>query len=1153
MSEILSSLLVTAAEEARASGHGEVTPAHMLIALSRYADTPTLQVLDPAWTRTLAAEFESLGIAPKVFRRRLRALLPPGVPQVAGDILHRSENCKLAFAEAKAIADEEGRRFDGRHLLRALFRLLVEGTLAAADAGKGGDRDQGGKPGVAAGQPSDGPSLGELGRRLRTLRRELFRIVIGQDHAVHAFIAGLFNIEVLRGSDTERARPAGLFVFAGPPGVGKTFLAETGAQQIKRPFLHFDMSSFGQDYEVSGLVGSPPIYRGAQAGALTSFVKDHPDAMVLFDEIEKAHPAIIQLFLQILDAGRLQDKFTEQTVAFRDTIIVFTTNAGAKLYDNPNASGIHRANGTFHRNTVLDALRTEEDPRRGKPIFPAAICSRMATGYPILFNHLGIDELSRIATKELERVCTLLTQRHGQQYSVGDEIALALVMKEGTGCDARRIKSQAEAFLKEEVFKISSLFGSDDELARIAEVAVVLDDDGSDELADRLFRQRQTPKLLVIGSCALGQQLPDMVADNIEWHVAGDTDRAMDVLTKEEIDFVLLDLDMERDVQNPLNRAGAFGDVTGIGDTIVAFPRTPSATRRHMAGQRVLEQLRTRMPELPVLILSLQDAATDDDGDQDVDDEALIAVIRSGGARGVIRCRWPPPGKPVAAADRAIFQEQIEGFVARWRRERMAVDLSRKNQVIVFDTAPALAENGRRLHLRCRNFRSLRTPRSDDTHGLLADVERPSARFEDVIGAAGAKEALALIRDWLRAPRQFAAMGVEPPRGILLSGAPGTGKTMLARALAGESDCAFLVEPATNFVTMWQGSGPENIRALFQRARRYAPSIVFIDEIDAIGRKRSGGASGHGEEMALNALLTEMDGFAKSPNEAVIVLAATNLADLLDPALKRRFSREIEVELPTRQDRAAYVTRKLAAKARNEVTPGMIDRVAVQSQGMSIAHLERVLAQAFVLAVANQGVVTDDHLGDAFERVTHGEATQGNDALRTARHEAGHALLMCLMGTPPIYVTIVGRGNFGGYAALDIDERPGAQTKPEIENLICQVLGGREAERICYGEGAGESTGPVADLDYATRLADAMVCRYGMSEELGFVRIDLDRPLPAALDEQRYREIRRIIERQSERATRLLLENRASLDRIAEGLMARGRLLKVEVLALLTN
>ncbi len=121
-------------------------------------------------------------------------------------------------------------------------------------------------------------------------------------------------------------------------------------------------------------------------------------------------------------------------------------------------------------------------------------------------------------------------------------------MKEGTGCDARRIKSQAEAFLKEEVFKISSLFGSDDELARIAEVAVVLDDDGSDELADRLFRQRQTPKLLVIGSCALGQQLPDMVADNIEWHVAGDTDRAMDVLTKEEIDFVLLDLDMERDV-----------------------------------------------------------------------------------------------------------------------------------------------------------------------------------------------------------------------------------------------------------------------------------------------------------------------------------------------------------------------------------------------------------------------------------------------------------------------------------------------------------------------------------------------------------------------------------------------------------------------------
>jgi cell division protease FtsH len=1001
-------------------------------------------------------------------------------------------------------------------------------------------------------KPSDSPTLGELGRRLRTLRRELLRSVIGQDHAVHGFVAGLFNIEILRDADSERCKPAGLFVFAGPPGVGKTFLAETGAGSLGRPFLRFDMSGFGQDYEVSGLVGSPPIYKGAQAGALTGFVKEHPDAVVLFDEIERAHPTVIQLFLQILDAGRLQDKFTEETVPFRDTIIIFTTNAGEKLYNNPNASGIHLANVAFHRNTILDALRTEEDPRRGRPIFPAAICSRMATGYPILFNHLGIDELSQIAAKELLRVCGLLTLRHGQHYLVSPEIALALVMREGAGADARRIKSQAEVFLKEEVFKISALFDDDGDLAKITTVEVLLDDDGADELADSLFRQRSTPKVLFVGSPWMAQQFNILLAD-MQWHQAADIDRALDVLAKEEIDFALLDLNLGRGAEDTLKRAGGFADVTGLADTVVAFRRMPPAARRHMVGQRILEQLRTRMPELPVLIFSPKDAQLVEDNEEDVDDEALIAVVRSGGARGVVRCGWPLSRASADAADLTAFREQIEGIVSRLRRERMAGELSRRNEVIFFDTAPVLQEGGQRLNLRCRNFRSIRAPRSEDTRGLLADVERPSTRFDDVVGAASAKEALLLIRDWLRAPKKYAAMGVEPPRGILLSGPPGTGKTMLARALAGESDCAFLVEAATNFVTMWQGSGPENIRGLFQRARRYAPSIVFIDEIDAVGRKRSGGASGHGEEMALNALLTEMDGFAKSSGEAVIVLAATNLSELLDPALKRRFSREIEVELPTRLDRSGYLQRKLAAKTGNEVSQDMIDRIAAQSQGLSIAHLERILAQASVLALANRGIVTDEVLAEAFERVTHGEAKPGKDASRTARHEAGHALLMCLMGSPPIYVTIVGRGSFGGYAAFDTDERYGAQTKLEIENLICQALGGREAEQLSYRDSTGESTGSAADLEYATRLADAMVCRYGMSEELGLVHIEPSRPLPSAIDELRYRAVRRIIDSQSEKAGRLLEQHQASFERITEALLDRGRLLKAELLALLTE
>ena len=377
---------------------------------------------------------------------------------------------------------------------------------------------------------------------------------------------------------------------------------------------------------------------------------------------------------------------------------------------------------------------------------------------------------------------------------------------------------------------------------------------------------------------------------------------------------------------------------------------------------------------------------------------------------------------------------------------------------------------------------------------------------------------------------------------------------MLARALAGECDCAFLVESATNFVTIWQGSGPENVRNLFARARRYAPSIVFIDEIDAIGRKRTGTpGAGQGEEMALNALLMEMDGFVKATPQPVIVIAATNLVETLDPALLRRFSRVIEVELPTRTERESYLWKRLKAKTTHEASAQMVERLAAQSQGRSIADLERVLAQAALMALTNQGVINDALLAEAFEKVTMGEAKAGDDPLRTARHEAGHALVMCALGRPPIYVTIVGRGNFGGYAAFeDLDERR-SQTKWELEELICQMLGGREAERLYYNAGEGESTGPSNDLQQATNIAEAMVYELGMAEEVGFVRIDRRRPLHGILAERCHAAVRSILEAQSQRARQLLAERRQTLDRIVEALMERNRLLKHELLALVSG
>jgi ATP-dependent Zn protease len=352
---------------------------------------------------------------------------------------------------------------------------------------------------------------------------------------------------------------------------------------------------------------------------------------------------------------------------------------------------------------------------------------------------------------------------------------------------------------------------------------------------------------------------------------------------------------------------------------------------------------------------------------------------------------------------------------------------------------------------------------------------------------------------------------------------------------------------------MWQGSGPENVRRLFERARRYAPTILFIDEIDAIGRHRLGQAgSGHGEEMALNALLTEMDGFGRSSDRPVVVIAATNLPELLDPALLRRFARVVEVELPTRGERRRFIEASLARRERHRVSPAMVERLAGQSHGMSIADFEHILAEAAVMAVAADGVIDDTTLGEAFEKVRFGERKLMQDTLRTARHEAGHALVMCLTGAPPIYVTTVGRGAFGGYAAPEEREERTCATLPQLEDLLCRVLAGREAERLFYGERNGSSTGSSSDLERATSIAEAMVCDFGMTPELGFVHIDRRRPLPEELAQLCQSAVRRLVEQQAERAAKLLQSHRPTLSTIVDSLEAEGRLTQDQLLALLT-
>lgn len=980
--------------------------------------------------------------------------------------------------------------------------------------------------------------LGDLTEKIRIMRTELLKKVFGQDHAVHAFIEGLFNAEVVAHADTARKSPSAIFVFAGSPGVGKTYLAKLGASYLKHPFRQFNMSSYSDLQAHLQLVGFQPSFRAAQPGILTGFVAKNPDAYLLFDEIEKAHLNTIQLFLQILDSGELEDQFTGKRVSFRDTTIIFTTNAGFSLYDNPNETGINAANSRFHRRTILDALRTERGPD-GRPFFPPALCSRLATGYPILFNYLGVNELERISRTEINRVKSLIEQQYYESITYDDMLPIALVLKEGVNTDARTVRSQSGIFIKTELFNFFKLYKKrrlEQVLDSVDKIHFCLDplEMESKDIAS-IFEPPGKPKILLVAADELLKLYKKHIS-GIDWLTASSAKDALQIIASNEIDMILIDIWIGRDIKT----------MTEIfSGTIRHFDYVPAAARALAEGQELLRSVHDRLPTLPIYLLSFAD---EDEGEGTIDEELFLACVKSGGARGILTTSFTSDAIEGWEERCERITKNLQKTVLHMYREKKARSLGKERKVLAFDTAPTVNHFDRQVSIRLRNLRLSRAVSAEDASEVLDDVERPTIRFSNVFGADAAKETLQFVVDWLSNPRRYATLGVSPPKGILLIGPPGTGKTMLARAVAGESDVAFLVASGTDFVTIWQGSGPQNIRDLFSRARRYAPSIVFIDELDAIGKKRIGlGGAGRAEESTLNALLTEMDGFGSPTMRTVILLAATNIAEQLDKALLRRFDRIIEVPPPDKEARAGYLSHELLNRKLSKVTKKFVNNLATRSAGMTIADLRGVVREASVIAARKGSNVTNSIVEEAFEKIRMGEAKKAPDKetlKRIARHEAGHALIGWLTGNIPMQVTIIGRGGAGGYVEKEIEEEKIIYTQNELEDMICLAMGGRASELIYYGNEDGLSTGVANDLKNATIWAKRMIQEYGMSDEIGQIFYDSrylqDGPLAAKLGSA----AENIVHSQLDRAIEMLKENRKKLNKLSTELLKKNRLMR---------
>jgi cell division protease FtsH len=449
------------------------------------------------------------------------------------------------------------------------------------------------------------------------------------------------------------------------------------------------------------------------------------------------------------------------------------------------------------------------------------------------------------------------------------------------------------------------------------------------------------------------------------------------------------------------------------------------------------------------------------------------------------------------------------------------------------------------------------------TQARLYDAERPGTTFADIAGIDEAKEELTEIVDFLKEPQRYQRLGGTIPKGVLLVGSPGTGKTLLARAVAGEAKVPFFSVAASEFVEMIVGVGASRVRDLFNKARQAAPAIIFIDELDAIGRARGGAIrmGGHDEqEQTLNQILTEMDGF--DSREGVIVLAATNRSDVLDPALLRpgRFDRRVIVQPPDRAGRAAILrihTRDVPlAKASD------LDAVASETPGLVGADLRNLVNEAALLAARrDESSVSLVDFQDALEKVMLGRerhiALSQAERERIAYHESGHALLgLVVEGADPVRkVSIVPRGSALGVTVQSPDDDRFNYSEEYLRARIIGALGGRAAEQLIYG---AVSTGAENDLENVTAIARGMVTRWGMSPKVGPLSFKEDSPMlgfdgvaPRISDETAAvidAEIRRIVDECFERALAELGEHRPQLDALAEALLREESLGEAQIL-----
>lgn len=951
-----------------------------------------------------------------------------------------------------------------------------------------------------------------LMKEIKKLRTTLNSSVFGQENAINSFITAYFRSRIFSLKENSRKCPKATFLFIGPPGVGKTFLAESIAEALgmKNKFKVFDMSEYSNKEAALELCGSDNVYRGSKTGNLTDYVKNNPECILLFDEIEKAHISIIHLFLQILDAGRIRDSKTDEEVSLENAIVIFTTNAGRKLYEDAESTDL----SLLSRKVVLNALRKDINPDTKTPYFPPAICSRFASGNVILFNYLTAPVLLKIAKEEVKKHTKSIKEKTSIEIEVEKNVYSTLLYSEGANADARAIKNCAEAFVGDELYELLKFVSADNaesSIRNVSKIKVNINLENAEPDVIALFEKKDKATILFVGDKNKFQQKKDIL-DKYKVITVSCKDDAIKIINTTSVDVVLLDIEYKKN-QNK--------------EVILNIEDVDSPARD------IYKYLKEQQSQLPVYILEDVDIAF-------TEEEKLS--LKKRGIRDFIDF-----------SEETALKENLDIIVDEIYQQACVCKLWRQNKLLTYETSQKISKNGDEAIIQLFDFKLEVAVDVEDKKDILSTVLKPDVKFNDIIGCDEAKKELEFYMDYLKHPYEYVGSGLEAPRGLLLYGPPGTGKTMLAKAMANEADVTFIATEGNRFLKSMLGEGSQSVHKLFKQARKYAPAIIYIDEIDSIAKDR--GVDG-ATDSVLNAFLSEIDGFFDNKSKPVFVLASTNFdiesggTKSLDSAIIRRFDRCIYIDLPNKDNRISFLKNKREGNRAIQISDTQIHNIAMRSVGMSLSELAAVVELALRAAIReNQHCVTDAIFEEAFEIYNNGEKKNVSESQleRVAVHEAGHALVCYLSGKKPSYLTIVSRGKHSGYMQYNENETLSVYTKKELLSIIRTSLAGRASEMIYYDGDEGLSSAAVGDLLSATKLAQQIVCSYGMESNIGLASISESAAINGMLSVDIRNAVNKILDKEMQNALKLIEKNKNCMNLLIKELLDKNHLSEAEM------